>query len=82
MMSVAAQEVSICSVEQAREHILSLVSPLPAVRAFVTETVGLVLAEAVVAPFHSPRFSNSAMDGYAVRFSDVDRKSTRLNSSH
>jgi molybdopterin molybdotransferase len=37
----------------------------------VSEAVGLLLAEAVAAPFDVPPFANSAMDGYAVRAADV-----------
>jgi molybdenum cofactor synthesis domain-containing protein len=37
----------------------------------VPEAAGLVLAEAVDAPFDVPPFANSAMDGYAVRAQDV-----------
>src|ERR1700761_6956218 len=42
-----------------------------------TETVGLALAdgrtlaEPVTAPFNVPGFTNSAVDGYAVRFDDL-----------
>ncbi|MGH2769368.1 MAG: gephyrin-like molybdotransferase Glp, partial [Actinomycetota bacterium] len=37
----------------------------------LAEAAGLVLVEALVAPFDLPRFPNSAMDGYAVRYADV-----------
>jgi molybdopterin molybdotransferase len=35
------------------------------------EALGRVIAEDVVAPEPSPRFTNSAMDGFAVRWEDV-----------
>ncbi|RMF78670.1 MAG: molybdopterin molybdenumtransferase MoeA, partial [Nitrospirae bacterium] len=37
----------------------------------VAEAVGRVLAEGVAAPEPLPPFTNSAMDGYAVRWADV-----------
>ncbi len=38
---------------------------------FVEEVAGKILAEDIHAPEPSPRYSNSAMDGYAVRWEDV-----------
>ena len=53
---------------------------------------GRVIAENIASLLDLPPFDNSAVDGYAVRHRDlaataetklkVDRKSTRLNSSH
>jgi molybdopterin molybdotransferase len=37
----------------------------------LSEARGRYLAEAITAPEPSPRYTNSAMDGYAVRWSDV-----------
>ncbi|MGA3302684.1 MAG: gephyrin-like molybdotransferase Glp, partial [Methylovirgula sp.] len=37
----------------------------------LTEAEGRVLAEDLIAPIDLPRFDNSAMDGYAVRFKDL-----------
>jgi molybdopterin molybdotransferase len=40
---------------------------------------GRVLADAVIAPLDLPPFDNSAVDGYAVRYADLDAKAeTRL----
>lgn len=47
------------------------ITPLPAVVAMAREALGCVLAEPLFSPSDSPRFSNSAMDGYAVRWADV-----------
>jgi molybdopterin molybdotransferase len=58
-------------VEQARERILSAFSPLPRIEMPILETLGLVTAEDVVADFAIPPFTNSAMDGYAVRYDDT-----------
>jgi len=54
-----------------RDHILADLSPLPARRVPVAESLGLVLAEDVVARVDLPGFDNSAMDGYAVRSADL-----------
>lgn len=56
---------------EARRDVLAAVPPLPVVAVGLNEAFGLVLAEPVVAPYDVPPFSNSAMDGYAVRAADV-----------
>jgi molybdopterin molybdotransferase len=50
--------------------ILDSVAPLPARRTALFDTLGLVLAEGVVSTETIPPFTNSAMDGYAVRSDD------------
>ncbi len=58
--------------DDAWEHVrarLPLLGPVPLP---LPEAVGLVLAEAVTAAAPVPPFSNSAVDGYAVRRADVD----------
>ena len=63
--------MSLLSVDQARERILSHFQPVP------TETLPLegclqrVLAQEVVAGNDMPPFDNSSMDGFAVRAEDV-----------
>lgn len=59
------------SVDQALEHILSAIQPLPSEEVPITEGLDRVLAEDVVSPVDVPPFVNSAMDGYAVRAADV-----------
>ena len=59
------------TVAQARHRILEEIQPLGTVVATAREALGCVLAEPLLAPGDSPRFSNSAMDGYAVRWADV-----------
>jgi molybdopterin molybdotransferase len=44
---------------------------LPAMSTSIRESLGLVLAEPVVASHDLPPFPNSAMDGYAVRHADL-----------
>lgn len=62
-------------VERAREIIDEAVGEItldpPIERVGFREAIGRVLAEGIVAPFSLPRFTNSAMDGFAVRSADV-----------
>jgi hypothetical protein len=51
--------------------ILAATRILPAVTLALPQTAGRVLAEPVRATMPLPRFDNAAMDGYAVRTSDV-----------
>lgn len=59
------------SYDEALAQILGKVASLPPVETPLAEAPGLVLAEDVVSPLSLPPFDNSAMDGYAVRASDV-----------
>ncbi|MEA2507910.1 MAG: molybdopterin molybdotransferase [Actinomycetota bacterium] len=59
------------SVEEARARVLDSVSPVGTVEVLVRDALGLVLAVDAIAPHDLPRFDNSAMDGYAVRSTDV-----------
>ena len=44
----------------------------------VLESNGAVLAESLAAPIDLPRFTNAAMDGYAVRSTDVSASAAPL----
>jgi molybdopterin molybdotransferase len=59
------------SIEDHRRAILALVRVLPAETVPVGAALGRVLAEDVVAAVDLPGFDNSAMDGYAVRSSEL-----------
>ena len=62
-------------VEEARATILSAVAPPdPSAAAPIAleQAAGRVLATDVVAALSMPRWPNSAMDGYALRFDDLD----------
>src|SRR5947209_11706996 len=59
------------SVREALESILAGFSALEATEVPLAEALGLVLAEDVQSDIDLPPFDNSAMDGYAVRASDV-----------
>ncbi len=56
---------------EAREQVLSHVSPLPADEVSLLEAAGRVIAADMTTPFDFPRFDNSAMDGWAVRAADA-----------
>ena len=58
------------SVEDARARMLAGVSPLPAERVLLSQTLGRVLAEDILAARDQPPFAASAMDGWAVRAAD------------
>ena len=59
------------TVNEAVELILDTVSPLPCERVPLDEGLGRVLCEDVRSGRDVPSFANSAMDGFAVRWSDV-----------
>ena len=59
------------SVEEARARVLDAVAPLAPLQLALTEAHGCVSAEDVVATESLPAFASSAMDGFAVRASDV-----------
>lgn len=63
--------MSMISVDAALGFILSHIEPLPAEEVELLDGLDRVLAEDVVADIDIPPFSNSAMDGYAVRAGDT-----------
>lgn len=62
---------ALLGVDEARERVLAAVEPLPPTRVRLLDALGLVLAEPVYATHDVPPFTNSAMDGYAVRAVDT-----------
>ena len=62
----------------AQRDVLNAMETLPIVEVPLAEAFGLVLAQSVVAPHDIPPFANSAMDGYAVRASDLAELPTEL----
>lgn len=67
------------SVVQGQEKILSLVNTVAETEACKIEDVyGRVLAYHVVSPVNVPQYTNSAMDGYAIRGDDVERESYQV----
>jgi molybdopterin molybdotransferase len=57
------------TVEQHQAVVDALVPTMPRQRRGLDEAAGLVLAADLIAPIDLPPFDNSAMDGYAVRWS-------------
>ena len=61
-------------VDKAREAILACLSPLNETESIrIQNALGRVLAEGIVPTINVPAHDNSAMDGYAVRFSDLEK---------
>jgi len=58
------------SVEEALERILAEIAPLNVTQVPLPESLGLVLAEDVIAQEDIPPFANSAMDGFALLSQD------------
>jgi molybdopterin molybdotransferase len=59
------------SVDEARERVLGRIKPLQPLELPLTEAYGCVLAASVSAERDIPDFASSAMDGFAVRSSEV-----------
>jgi molybdopterin molybdotransferase len=59
------------SVEEHQSAVAGLITARPPVDMPLADTLGLVLADDVVAPLSLPGFDNSAMDGYAVVADDI-----------
>ena len=66
------------TVEEALEQILSRVPVLPTERVPLMSALGRALAETVTSGREIPPWSNSSMDGYAVRAADTRSAPTRL----
>lgn len=62
---------ALVTVDDHLARILAAIEPLPAFPQPLMETLGMAVAEDVVATIDLPSFDNSAMDGYAVRHTDV-----------
>jgi len=59
------------SVAEVRSRILSHFAPLPTLQQPLARACGHVLAEAITAPMDLPPFTNSSVDGFAVRATDI-----------
>ena len=61
-------------VDKARAALLACITPIAQTeRVAIREALGRVLAEEIVPKIDVPAHDNSAMDGYAVRFADLDK---------
>jgi molybdopterin molybdotransferase len=69
---IASSGDRLLSVEEARGAVLdAIVGPTPAELAYLVEARGRILAEDVISLTALPPWDNSAMDGYAIRSTDV-----------
>jgi molybdenum cofactor synthesis domain len=63
------------SVDEARTIVLSHTLPMGLEKVDLLTSLGRVIGEEIIAPFNIPPWDNSAMDGYAVRFEDIQNAS-------
>jgi molybdopterin molybdotransferase len=64
---------SLLSIDAARAMIFERVVPVAGIeRVPLRRSLGRTLAEDIAAPINVPGYDNSAVDGYAVRFDDLD----------
>ncbi|MEJ2598379.1 MAG: molybdopterin molybdotransferase MoeA [Anaerolineales bacterium] len=68
---MAATEQTLMGVTQARERLLSFFSPLNTEIVPLDHSAGRTLGEDIYSSLNLPPFSNSSMDGFAVRSEDV-----------
>ncbi len=66
------------SVEEAIHRILEQIPRLGKERLPILQSMGRVLGEDIIAPRNIPPWDNSAMDGYAVRWQDIDKASPQM----
>lgn len=63
---------ALLSVAQAQSRILTLATPISDTETLaIRDALGRVLAESIISPMNVPPHANSAMDGYAVRATDL-----------
>jgi molybdopterin molybdotransferase len=65
------------AVEEAIHRILDQIRPLGKERLNILQSFGRVLGEDIIAPRNIPPWNNSAMDGYAVRWQDIQTASSQ-----
>ena len=63
--------IQIITLEEAQERLLAHVHPVMPEKVGLLESIDRILAEDVYAAISQPPFERSAMDGYAVRSSDL-----------
>ncbi|MFC3169731.1 gephyrin-like molybdotransferase Glp [Paracoccus fontiphilus] len=69
------------SVEEALAHVLSLAGPVASEQIPIDQALGRVLAEPAVARITQPPFNASAMDGYAVRTTELHQALTVIGEA-
>lgn len=70
--------MNLLSVSEARERILKHFPPLNSQEVSLENTLGRVLFENITATIDLPTFSNSGMDGFAVRAADIPQAAAQL----
>jgi molybdopterin molybdotransferase len=65
------QQTDLLSVSEALQQLLESFSPVDSVTVPIIQAYGRILAADITSEIDLPYFSNSSMDGYAVRASDV-----------
>ena len=69
-------------VDKAREAMRACITPITGEEKVpIRSALGRVLAEEIVPGINVPSHDNSAMDGYAVRFSDLDKPLTEIGTA-
>ncbi len=66
------------TVEEAQERVLAEIALLGTEQVVLTEALGRVLREDILAPADVPQANNSAMDGYALHAEDIANPPVRL----
>ncbi len=70
----APENPSVLRVNAAREAILAKLPVLQSLQKLaLRDTLGRVLAEDIISPFNVPPYANSAMDGYALASTDLEK---------
>jgi len=67
--------------DEALEIVLANVQPVGPETVTIAEALGCFLAEPAVARHPAPRFEQSSMDGFAVRYDDVS-SATKIGRAH
>ncbi len=63
---------SLLTVQQVHQQLAQLAKPVTGIeRVAIRSALDRVLAEDIISPINVPSFANSAMDGYALNFSDL-----------
>ncbi len=68
--------LTMLSVDEATEIVLAQTMKMATERVAITDTLGKVLAEDIISRREHPPWNNSAMDGYAVRWQDIQSANT------
>ncbi len=72
-------EVNTLSVQEARQHIAKLLSPVEVWQQLaLRDALSCILHQAIISPIDVPPYDNSAMDGYAIHSSDITTNSFTL----